>query len=206
MNTPTNLSTIPPPPVVTAPGVAPSATPSAAIERIKRRIPDHGRDLRINLGVIAQATALSPQQAWGAALAAAVTARNTELLAAIDEAAASQLAPEARTAARAAASIMGMNNIYYRFVHMMGDDSEYSQMPARLRMQVIGKPGVDPLDFELWCLAASAITGCETCVRAHEASVRQRQGTADQVHEVIRIAAVLHAVAVTLDATPDPLR
>ncbi|HEX3763407.1 MAG TPA: carboxymuconolactone decarboxylase family protein [Kofleriaceae bacterium] len=206
MNTPTNLSTIPPPAAPAATSTAVVAPPSAAIERIKRRIPDHGRDLRINLGVIAQATALSPQQAWGAALAAAVTARNPELLAAIEEAAASQLSPEARTAAHAAASIMGMNTIYYRFVHMMGDDSEYGQMPARLRMQIIGKPGVDPLDFELWCLAASAITGCAACVRAHEASVRERGGTAEHVHEAIRIAAVLHAVAVTLDATPDPLR
>jgi alkyl hydroperoxide reductase subunit D len=189
-------------PAIPAP---PVAGPIAAIERIKRRIPDHARDLRINLGVITAATALSPHQAWGTAVAAAVTSRCPELLAAIEEAAAPCLTPEARTAARAAASIMGMNNIYYRFVHMIGDGSEYGEMPARLRMQILGKPGVDALDFELWCLAASAITGCEQCVRAHEASVRQRGGTPEHVHEAVRIAAVVHAVAVTLDAAPDPL-
>ena len=111
-------------------------------------------------------------------------------------------ATEALAAARGAASIMGMNNIYYRFVHMMGEGSEYAQLPARLRMQLIGKPGVDPLDFELWCLAASAITGCERCARAHERSVREKHGTPEQVHEAVRIAAVIHAVALTLDAVP----
>lgn len=184
--------------------VTTATTATASLERLKQRLPDHARDLKINLGVIAGATALSPQQAWGTAVAAAVTSRNPEVVAEIEEAAAAQLSPEARTAARAAASIMGMNNIYYRFLHMMGEGSEYPQMPARLRMQILGKPGVDALDFELWCLAASAITGCEMCVRAHERSVRERGGTAEHVQEAVRIAAVVHAVALTLDAVPAP--
>lgn len=172
------------------------------IDALKDRLPDHAKDLRVNLGVIAGATALSPQQAWGTAVAAAVTARNPEVVAAIEAAAAAQLSPEALAAARGAASIMGMNNIYYRFLHMMGEDSEYAHMPARLRMQIIGRPGVDHLDFELWCLAASAITGCGSCVRAHEQSVRERHGSREHVHEAVRIAAVVHAVALTLDAAP----
>jgi lipoyl-dependent peroxiredoxin subunit D len=209
MTTPSNQSSIASPAAPASSAAAPTiaapiAAPIAAIERIKRRIPDHARDLRINLGVITAATALSPHQAWGTAVASAITARNPELLAAIEEAAAPHLTPEALAAARGAASIMGMNNIYYRFVHMIGDDSEYRQMPARLRMQIIARPGVDPLDFELWCLAASAITGCAQCVRSHEASVRQRGGAAEHVHEAVRIAAVVHAVAITLDAAPDP--
>jgi alkyl hydroperoxide reductase subunit D len=148
--------------------------------------------------VIAGATALSPQQLWGTAVAAAMTSRNQEVIAAIDEAASPQLTPEALSAARGAASIMAMNNVYYRFLHMMGDASEYAEMPARLRMQIIGRPGVDPLDFELWCLAASAITGCEMCVRAHEKAVRDKRGTKEQVHEAVRIASVVHAIALTL--------
>jgi alkyl hydroperoxide reductase subunit D len=175
-------------------------TSTSPIDRLKDRLPAHARDLKINLGVIAAATALSPQQAWGTALAAAITARNPEVTAAVAEAAAAELSPEALGAARGAASIMGMNNIYYRFLHTMGEASEYPQMPARLRMQILARPGVDPLDFELWCLAASAITGCEMCVRAHEKSVRDKHGTAEQVHEAVRIAAVMHAVALTLDS------
>jgi alkyl hydroperoxide reductase subunit D len=174
------------------------------LDQLKERLPDHARDLRINLGVIAGATALSPPQAWGTALAAAITARNAEVAAAIEEAASAHLTPEARAAARGAASIMGMNNIYYRFLHMMGDGAPYGQMPARLRMQIIGRPGAPHLDFELWCLAASAITGCEACVRAHEKSVRDKGGTPEQVHEAVRIAAVVHAVALTLETAAAP--
>jgi alkyl hydroperoxide reductase subunit D len=178
-----------------------TTTTTGGIDALKDRLPDHAKDLRINLGVIAGATALSPQQAWGTAVAAAITARNPDVIAAIEEAAAAAgLSPDALAAARGAASIMGMNNVYYRFLHMMGEESEYTQLPARLRMQIIGRPGVDHLDFELWCLAASAITGCEMCVRAHERVVREKGGAKEQVHEAVRIAAVLHAVALTLDA------
>jgi alkyl hydroperoxide reductase subunit D len=185
-----------------APPVAPSAGPGAALDRLKSRLPEHARDLRINLGVIAAATALTPQQAWGTALTAALTARNAEVSAAIADAAAPYLSAEAVFAARGTASIMAMSNVYNRFIHMMGEDSDYGQMPVRLRMQLIGKPGVDPLDFELWCLAAAAITGCEHCVRSHEATVRDRNGTVEQVHEAVRIAAVVHAVALALATAP----
>lgn len=175
-----------------------------SIEQLKAKLPEHARDLRINLGVIAGSTVLTPQQAWGTALAAATTSRNAEVATAIAADAIAHLSPEAIHAARGAASIMGMNNVYYRFLHMMGDGSEYAQLPARLRMQIIGKPGVDHLDFELWCLAASAITGCESCVRSHEKVVRDKGGTKEQIQDAVRIAAVIHAVALTLE-TAAPL-
>lgn len=175
-----------------------SETNSASIDQLKNRIPDHAKDLRINLGVIAASTALTPQQAWGTAVAAAVTSRSPEVLAAVLGDAGPHLSPEAQTAAKSAAAIMGMNNVYYRFTHMVGEAAEYGSMPARLRMQVIGKPGVEHLDFELWCLASSAITGCESCVRSHEKVVRERGGTKEAVQDAVRIAAVVHAVALTL--------
>ena len=176
-----------------------------SIDKLKDRLPEHAKDLRINLGAIAGSTVLTPQQAWGTALAAATTSRNPEVAAALAADARPHLSPEAINAARGAGSIMGMNNIYYRFLHMMGDGSEYAQLPARLRMQIIGKPGVDHLDFELWCLASSAITGCEACVRSHEKVVRDKGGTKEQVQEAVRIAAVVHAVALTLDTVAPAL-
>jgi lipoyl-dependent peroxiredoxin subunit D len=168
------------------------------LDELKERLPDYARDLRINLGVIGSSTALSPQQAWTIALTSAATTRNRDLIAAVEADAAAQLDAKALDAARGAAAIMGMNNVYYRFVHFMGDGSEYGHMPARLRMQVIGNPGIDKLDFELACLAASAITGCEACVRSHEKAVRERSGTKEQVQDAVRIAAVLNGVAVAL--------
>jgi lipoyl-dependent peroxiredoxin subunit D len=169
-----------------------------SIDQLKDRLPDYARDLRINLGVIGSSTALTPSQAWTIALATAMTTRNKDVIAAVEADAVAQLSPEAVTAAKGAAAIMGMNNVYYRFVHFMGDASEYGHMPARLRMQVIGNPGIDKLDFELACLAASAITGCETCVRSHEKVVRERGGTKEMVQDAVRIAAVMNAVAVAL--------
>lgn len=109
-------------------------------------------------------------------------------------------------AAKAAAAIMGMNNIYYRFTHLVGRD--YPNMPARLRMNIIGRPGVQQVDFELWCLAVSAINGCGACMESHERAVRKAGLSADQVQDAVRIAAVVHAIAVVVDAeeplaTPD---
>lgn len=169
-----------------------------SIDTLKDRLPDYAKDLRINLGIIASSTALTPQQAWGTAVAAAVTARSPEVLAAITTDAAAHLSPEAITAAKGAAAIMGMNNVYYRFTHFMGAEAEYGSMPARLRMQIIGKPGVDHADFELWCLASSAITGCEQCVRSHEKVVREKGGTKEAIQDAVRIASVVQAVALTL--------
>src|SRR5690349_15951503 len=107
---------------------------TTAIDQLKERLPDYARDLRINLGVIASSTALTPAQAWTIALTSAVTSRNQEDVAAIEADAAVHLSAEAIAAAKGAAAIMGMNNVYYRFQHFMGDASEYGHMPARLRM------------------------------------------------------------------------
>jgi alkyl hydroperoxide reductase subunit D len=109
-----------------------------------------------------------------------------------------QLSPEALNAAKAAASVMGMNNIYYRFSHLVGGD--YATMPAKLRMNVIGKPGVEKVDFELWSLAVSAINGCGMCMESHEKVVLQGGLTKEQVQAAVRIASVVHATAVTMDA------
>ena len=77
------------------------------------------------------------------------------------------------TAAKAAAAIMGMNNVYYRSLHLL-KNPEYRTLPARLRMNIIANPGVDKVDFELWCTAVSAVNGCGMCLdsprgRAEEA-------------------------------------
>ena len=168
------------------------------LDQLKERLPDYARDQRINLGVLTSSTALTPAQAWTIALASAMTTRQKDLIAAIENDAVGVLEPGAIQAAKGAATVMGMNNVYYRFNHFMGESTEYGQMPARLRMQIIGNPGIDKLDFELACLAASAITGCESCVRAHEKVVRERGGTKEMVQDAVRIAAVVNAVAIAL--------
>ena len=98
---------------------------------------------------------------------------------------------------KAAAAGMGMNNIYYRFVHLVG--GEYGSMPARLRMNVMARPGVEKLDFELWSLAVSAVNGCGMCLQSHEHTVVAGGLTREQVQAAVRIAATVHAVAAVLD-------
>ncbi len=169
------------------------------LDAIKDRLPDYARDLKINLGIVTGTTSLTPQQHWGTAVAAALATRHAEVIAAITAAAAGHLDAAALRAARGASSVMAMNNVYYRFLHFVGDGSDYHTLPARLRMQLIGNPGVDALDFELWCLAASAVTGCGACVASHNQVVRAKGATAPQVQDAVRIAAVVHALAVTLD-------
>jgi len=176
------------------------------LTNLKNAIPDHAKDLRLNLSAVLTtegAPDLAERQILGTALAAAIAARNSELLREIESLVSPRLEPAQVTAARAAASIMGMNNVYYRFVHMVGND-EYGKLPARLRMNVLGNPGVDKTDFELYSLAVSAINGCGACVAAHEKVVRNAGVSAVGVQSAVRIAAVIHGVAVALESQPQP--
>ncbi|MCQ8277303.1 carboxymuconolactone decarboxylase family protein [Acetobacteraceae bacterium KSS8] len=168
-----------------------------SIESLKARIPDYAKDLRLNLGSLANETVLTQQQLAGSFVASALASRNEIVSQAVLAEFGPKLSPEALDAAKAAASIMGMNNIYYRFVHLVGGD--YGNLPARLRMNVIGKPGVDKVDFELWSLAVSAINGCGMCLESHEKTVRAHGLTTEQVQAAVRIAAVVHAVAATIE-------
>ena len=168
------------------------------LETLKNRIPDYAKDLKLNLSSLAMETVLSDQQRAGAFIACALASRNAETTDAIMGEFANRLSPEALTAAQAAASIMAMNNIYYRFTHL-SSSPDYRTMPARLRMSVIGKPGVEKADFELWSLAVSAINGCGMCIDAHEKVLREAGMTAEQIQAAVRIAAVVHGVAATLD-------
>jgi alkyl hydroperoxide reductase subunit D len=131
-------------------------------------------------------------------LASALASRNTALIHSVASDAQAHLSEAAAKAAKAAAAIMGMNNIYYRFVHMMGV-SDYAQLPARLRMNIIANPGVEKLDFEMWSLAVSAVNGCGMCVEAHERELIKHGTTKETIQDIIRIAAVIHAVAVTIE-------
>jgi len=101
--------------------------------------------------------------------------------------------------AKAAVAIMGMNNIYYRF-HHLSKNEKYATLPARLRMNIIRSHGADVADFELWCVAVSAINACGKCVDAHERVLREKGVTEEAINAAIRIASVIHGLAVVFDA------
>lgn len=169
------------------------------LEDLRAALPDFARDLRLNLEAVLGDSSLTPEQRWGVALASAVATRNPALIQAVSEAAEAKVQPAVLDDARAAATLMAMNNVYYRFRHMVAKPS-YQEKPARLRMTRIAKPASNKVDFELFCLAVSAINGCETCVRSHEKVVTDGGLSEDQVNDAIRVAATMNGVAGALAA------
>jgi alkyl hydroperoxide reductase subunit D len=169
-----------------------------SIEALKNHQPEYAKDLKLNLSSLATEAALTDQQRAGTFVSSALASRNSEVTAAILAEFSGKLSPEALAAAEPAAAIMAMNNIYYRFTHLAAAP-DYKTMPAKLRMNVIAKPGVEKVDFELWSLAVSAINGCGMCIDSHEKVVRKAGLSAEAVQAAVRIASVIHAVAATLD-------
>ena len=167
---------------------------------LREQLPGYARDLQLNLGSVLTpggAPGLSERQIWMIALAAAIAARNVRFARSVEALAAAALDAAALEAAKAAAAIMGMNNVYYRFTHL-AEDAEYRALPARLRMNVLASPGIGKADFELVSLAVSSLNGCGLCVNAHDA-VLKRHGTGrEAIQSAVRIAAVIHAVAQVL--------
>ena len=163
-------------------------------------LPAYAKDLKLNYSsLVRQNMELTPQQLWGTVVASAIATRNPELTAAALEEGAKQLSAQALGAAKAAASVMGMNNIYYRFLHLSSNE-KYGTMPARLRMNVMRTHGVDHNDFELWSLAVSAINGCGKCIDSHEKVVRDKGVSEETIIAVVRIASIMHAIGPVLEA------
>jgi lipoyl-dependent peroxiredoxin subunit D len=172
------------------------------LDTLREALPDYARDLKLNLGSVLSppgAPGLAERQIWAVALGTAEVSRNPAFAAAVGELAGAHLDAAYQSGARAAAAIMGMNNVYYRFLHLV-EDPEYGRMPARLRMSVIGSPGIEKADFELVCLAVSAVNGCGTCVASHERQVREHGLSREAVQSAVRIAATVHAVARVLES------
>ena len=170
-----------------------------SVEALRQSLPEAAKDVKLNLQSVLQQSSLGEAQVWGTAVASAIASRNPRLVEAVlADAAEHDVGAATLEDAKAAAALMSMNNVYYRFRHMIGKES-YSQKPARLRMNWIGKPAGSKADFELFCLAVSAINGCEMCVRSHEQAILEGGLSEDQVHDAVRIAATIHAAAVSLE-------
>jgi alkyl hydroperoxide reductase subunit D len=171
------------------------------LETIKARIPDYAKDLRLNLDSVLSesgAPGLSAKQIAIIALASAIASRHEPLTQAVAVHVNQVLSPAEIDGARAAAAIMAMNNVYYRFTHLVGDP-EYQTLRASLRMNVMANPGCGKIDFELASLAVSAINGCGKCVESHEKTLRKHEVPALAIQSAARIAAVIHGVAVTVE-------
>lgn len=170
-----------------------------SLDALKNAVPDYAKDLKLNLSSLARETVLDDQKKWGTFLASAHATGVPAVVKAIEAEIAGKLPGEAASGAKAAAAIMGMNNVYYRFVHL-SSAKDYKTLPAKLRMNVIASPGVDKADFELWSLAVSAINGCGMCIDSHEAELRKHGVSAEQIQAAVRIASTVNAISAVLKA------
>lgn len=171
-----------------------------SIEQLKNQLPDYAKDIKLNLASVMTtegAPELSQKQIQSVALASAYAVKNKIVIDAMTAEINGQLEENEIQAAKSAAAIMAMNNIYYRFVHLVSDKS-FSAMPAKLRMNVIGNPGIDKTDFELSCLAVSAINGCGMCIDAHTHELIKAGVSKLAIQSCVRIASVINAVAACL--------
>ena len=165
-----------------------------SIDALRDLIPAYGKDISLNLSSLANETVLNDQQKWGCFLASAHAIGVAPMVKLIEAQAATVLTPEAMNAAKAAAAIMGMNNIYYRSLHLM-KNHEYTTLPAKLRMNILANPGVEKVDFEMWSTAVSAINGCGMCLDAHESELKKHGMPNTSIQAALRIGAVVHAAS-----------
>ena len=155
-----------------------------ALEALAASLPAYAGDLALNLASLLEEPQLTSQQKWGCFVASAHAVATPAVVKAIEAAAAEAgLSDAAKTAAKGAAAIMAQNNIYFRALR------------ARLRMKIVSNPGVERDDFDLWCVAVSAIHGCPDCLDAHESNLSQRGVDPLVTQTALRIAAVVHAVS-----------
>ena len=168
-------------------------------KELKNLLPDHAKDIKLNLSrvLVEEGDGIKQNQIYAIALACAHATKNTLLIDTFNTEALHFLTEEEISAAKAAAVIMAMNNVYYRFVHLVSDKS-YQQLPAQLRMNIMANPGTDKITFELMSLAVSAINGCGLCMDSHSQVLIKADLSKTAIQKVIRIAAVINAVAQAL--------
>ena len=173
------------------------AIPTPALDAWRDTLPDDLKDIRLNLSAVLAGEHLTPAQALGVALAAARFVRAKNLADALESdlrAGLGDAATPVISDAVAAAGLMAMNTVYYRFRHMLGKESYEARSP-RLRMSRMAQPATGKLDFELMSLACAALAGCELCIKNHEASLLHLGAGEEACHDAVRIAAVINAAA-----------
>lgn len=155
----------------------------------------HSKDTKLNLGNLfsnVAASGMNDVQFYGTALSLAYSLGDQDLTKAVEAEAEGKVEENVFEAAKTAASLMAMNNIYYRFVHL-STDKQFAKMPAGLRMNAMANPGVEKTDFELYSLAVSALNGCGMCIDAHVKTLTDHKVTAQAMQSSIKLAAVMNA-------------
>jgi alkyl hydroperoxide reductase subunit D len=165
-----------------------------SLKQFAEALPDYAKDIRLNLTSILSDQLLGEERKVALLLACAHGSGHKPLVKAAEAEIDGKLSETQANAARGAAALMAMNNVYYRFVHLVANP-EYGTMPARLRMNFIASHGIAKQDFELFSLAVSAMNGCGMCIDSHERVLLEHGVKPDTIQAAVRIAAVMKALA-----------
>ena len=151
------------------------------------------RDLKLNFTSTLTSSYLSEKECALVALSIAVNNNNAVLTNFLEKHALEKGATAEEIAeAAGCASLLALNNVFYRFRHFTGKE-KYTQIPARIRMQLMSSPVTGKEFFELMSIAVSAVNGCEMCVNAHEKSILALGSSEERVFDAVRIAAIITA-------------
>ncbi len=170
-----------------------------SITALRNALPDYAEDLKLNLDALAGETLLSEQQKWGCFLAAAYAVGVPLVVKAVRGDVDAKLSAEAKLGAKTATAVLAMNTVYYSAVNLL-NNHDYRAEPPKLSMRALNYAGVDRIDFELWCLAVSAVNECGACLNAHETDLHKRNVSLERIQAALRIAAVIGAVSAVLRA------
>jgi alkyl hydroperoxide reductase subunit D len=152
------------------------------------------RDLKLNFSSTLTSEHLSTKECALIGLSTAVNNTNNVLIQYFTRYAEEQGATAADAAeAAGCASLLAANNVFYRFRHFTQKE-KYTQIPARIRMQLMARPVTGKEFFELMSLAISAVNGCEMCVNAHEDSLIKLATTEERIFDAVRIASLVTAM------------
>jgi alkyl hydroperoxide reductase subunit D len=172
-----------------------------SLDILKDLLKDYGKDIRLNLESVLSAEGapgLKVEQIFGTFLASAYATKNEKFKELAEEIVRERLSFQEIEGVKSAVTIMAMNNVYYRYLHLLEGQEELKNLPAKLRMTVIGKPGIEKVNFEIYSLAVSAVEGCGMCINAHVHEIQKAGIENLGVQSVIRIAAVANATAQVL--------
>ncbi len=159
-------------------------------------LPDFAKDIKLNAKsiILGESSSLSPKQTAIISVACAIASKDLKIREMVIEHFSQSLTETEMNGAKAAAAIMGMNNIYYRFLHLT-INQEYQNLPVGLRMSVIANSGLETIDFELASLAVSAITGCGMCMDSHEKKLKSHAVTVSAIQASVKIAAIINSLS-----------
>ena len=153
----------------------------------------YNKDTKLNMSsVLMNNSNVIPTDLVAATVYGILFAKKHPLAETFLETASEHFTPELIEGVRGAATIMNMNNVYYRGKHILGDN--YEKINPSLRMQFYMNHKIDKKYFEFVSLAVSFVNNCEFCVKSHAHLLEKEGMSKEQIHEALRIGAIVNTL------------